>query len=142
MVLQQCINSKLGRIHSNSFEFWNFEFQPSNSIAEFGRIWLPSTNSIKFDHQNWKFVFFWWLIFTKLGHLKAIFGQNRSFFVIFSYYFGQYPSFYSIFELDRDRIIRIRPWTDFFGQIRPSILVEFEFKPQIWPRIWISNSTF
>ncbi len=40
---------KLGRIHSNSYEFRHFEFQKSNSDVEFGRIRIFGSNSNEFD---------------------------------------------------------------------------------------------
>ena len=74
---------KLGRIWSNSFEFRNFELQNSNSIVEFGRIWLSCTNLIKFDLTVAKFDqirSFWGLFWVKKGTFsgqKMPFWSNR-----------------------------------------------------------------
>ena len=43
------VQSQLGRICSNSFEFRNFEFEMSNSNVECSRIRPILSNSTKFD---------------------------------------------------------------------------------------------
>ncbi len=50
--------TKLGQIHSNLFEFQNFELQRPNLSVEFGRIWILRTNLVKFDLFKAKFDLF------------------------------------------------------------------------------------
>ncbi len=49
-LIHPCMQSnKLGRIHSNSYQFRHFEFQKSISVVEFVRIWISGSNLNEFD---------------------------------------------------------------------------------------------
>ena len=55
--LHRCIRPKLGRIHSNSFEFRFFEFWISNSTRFECRIWEMQLNSTRLGCRMWKIEF-------------------------------------------------------------------------------------
>ena len=77
-------DSKLGRIHSNLFQFRFFEFRKWNSKFEFGRIRKfdqVRPNSIKFDQRFWYFDLGWIKIRPNSTILGQIKGQENNIFV-------------------------------------------------------------
>jgi len=137
---------KLGRICSNSFEFWFFEFHSSNLNVDFGQIWLLWPNSIKFDL---KFARIW----TDSTNLDQLLSKNKSFLCLYS-------CFEQKITFSWQKRLFFKPKSQFFdliwlfhGQIQPywnkiehrlwsnsNFKAKFDLKFKFWIRLSWSNS--